>query len=317
MPMKTVELAAKLHPATWWMLGLIFVGTSVVAKNAEVLIAALVSSVLLMILFANDSASALKVYGALATLVFTTRVAFRIIFNFATDSDEILFSLPKVEVDFGFGEQVNLFGEVSRQAIEYASVDGLRLATIVLSIGMANSICNPRKLLKSTPSALYEIAAAVSMAINLVPQLIQSYRRVNSAMSLRGRSSQIGSMAGLIVPVLEDTIESSMNLAASMSTRGFGRTGPITQFARITIRASSLTAVALILVGSYFALTIGALELPTLALISAGLLLTFISLKRSSVNRIRTALNQQKFQLIDYVVLIISISVPLWVMSGW
>ena len=75
---------------------------------------------------------------------------------------------------------------MTREALLAGLYDGLRLAAIVICIGAANSLANPKRLLKSLPPALYEIGTALVIAVTILPQLADSARRVRRAQSLRG-----------------------------------------------------------------------------------------------------------------------------------
>ena len=50
-----------------------------------------------------------------------------------------------------------------------ALYDGLRLATIVICVGAANSLANPKRLLRSVPPALYEVGTALVVAVTVLP----------------------------------------------------------------------------------------------------------------------------------------------------
>ena len=65
--------------------------------------------------------------------------------------------------------------------------EGMRLATILICVGAANSLANPKRLLKSMPPALYEIGTAIVVAVALLPQLADSLRRVRAARQLAWR----------------------------------------------------------------------------------------------------------------------------------
>ena len=74
--------------------------------------------------------------------------------------------------------------------------DGLRLATIVICVGAANSLANPKRLLRSVPPALYEIGTALVVAVTVLPQFADSVRRVRAAQALRaGESGRVGAAA--------------------------------------------------------------------------------------------------------------------------
>jgi energy-coupling factor transport system permease protein len=243
-------------------------------------------------------------------------VLFRIVFNIQNPQDTTALDLPGFSVNLGFGPPVELFGEVGLQALTGGATDGLRLAAIILSIGMASSLANPRTLLKSTPSALYEIASAISVAINLAPQMISSLQRVQKARSLRGRSKGLGSMAGTVIPVLEDAIDSSLSLAASMDSRGFGRRGNLSRSLVVGARLSSLMAVGFLSVGS-FALLVGQTQTFGWVLIAIGIVATFASVRISSKSQIRTRFEPLRFQFFDALLLALSAGLLIAAGFGW
>ena len=81
---------------------------------------------------------------------------------------------------------VQLLGPVTLESLLAGLYDGMRLATIVICVGAANSLANPKRLLKSMPPALYEIGTAIVVSVALLPQLADSLRRVRAARQLRG-----------------------------------------------------------------------------------------------------------------------------------
>jgi energy-coupling factor transport system permease protein len=257
-----------------------------------------------------------KFYLFLAGFVVIARVLFRIVFNIQDPEDTTALALPDFSVNLGFGPPVELFGAVGIQALTGGATDGLRLAAIILSIGMASSLANPRTLLKSTPSALYEIASAISVAINLAPQMISSLQRVQKARSLRGRSKGLGSMAGTVIPVLEDAIDSSLALAASMDSRGFGRRGSLSKPLVIGARLSSLLAVGFLSIGS-FALLVGQTQTLGWMLIAIGIVSSFASIRINSLSQIRTRFEPVKLRFFDALILSFSALILIAAILGW
>jgi energy-coupling factor transport system permease protein len=257
-----------------------------------------------------------KFYLFLAGFVIIARVLFRIVFNIQNPEDTTAFGLPGFTVNLGFGPPVELFGAVGLQALIGGATDGLRLAAIILSIGMASSLANPRTLLKSTPSALYEIASAISVAINLAPQMISSLQRVRKARSLRGRSKGLGSMAGTVIPVLEDAIDSSLSLAASMDSRGFGRRGNLSKSLVLAARLSSLMAVVFLSVGS-FALLVGQTQTVGWLLIAVGIITSYATIRINSKSQIRTRFEPVNFQTLDGLLVSLSAALLIAAILGW
>ena len=126
------------------------------------------------------------------------------------------------------------------------------------------------------PGALYEVGVAVVVALSFSPQLVEGVARVRSARRLRGRPhTGLRGLRGVAMPVLEGALERSVDLAAAMDARGFGRgagdPGP-------RRRSGALTLVGLLgicagLYGLLDAGSPGALGLPLLgggALVAAG-----------------------------------------------
>jgi energy-coupling factor transport system permease protein len=310
--------ANKTNPLSWWLAGISLAVAASLTSNVLVLIAICTGSLLTIRLCRDDSpwAQSIGFYIKLAAIVVALRVLFRIIFNLGTSTKDAFLLLPSIDLNLGFGNSLRLFGPVSQEAFNFALVDGFRLAAIILAIGMANSLANPRKLLKSTPGALYEIATAISIAINLAPQLIASLGRVRRARSLRGQSKGIKAMAGIVIPVLEDTIDQSMGLAASMSARGFGRKGNRTYLQTIGARLLAFAAICLIITGSALLLFSPQDQGFPLTLLLVGIITAALSVKLSSARASITRYRKEPWRLGDAVLLVAALTLVLLAFGG-
>ena len=302
--MKTNFLSAsKTHPVSWWLLAISFVLSCSLTKELLVIASLLVISQVLVIIF-HESPNWKKPVGfylRLGAAILIIRVIFRIIFNLESDPVNPILNFPSIVIKISDSASLTLLGPISSLSLQAAFIDGLRLAAIVLSVGMANTLANPRRLLKSTPGALYEIATAISISVNLAPQLITSISRVRKARSLRGQSKGVKALPGIVIPVLEDTLDQSMSLAASMSARGFGRKGKQSAFALNSIRLSGLLAITCICLGVFCLLVTPATKVLDLSLILLGLFGAFLYLKMSSLGALKTKYRKQSLQAGDYV----------------
>ena len=310
--------ASAASPLTWWLLAITMAIVAGVSQSALTQIVICLAALAAILMFREEApwSRSVKFYLFLAGFVIIARVLFRIVFNIQNPEDTTAFGLPGFTVNLGFGPPVELFGAVGLQALIGGATDGLRLAAIILSIGMASSLANPRTLLKSTPSALYEIASAISVAINLAPQMISSLQRVRKARSLRGRSKGLGSMAGTVIPVLEDAIDSSLSLAASMDSRGFGRRGNLSKSLVLAARLSSLMAVVFLSVGS-FALLVGQTQTVGWLLIAIGIITSYATIRINSKSQIRTRFEPVNFQTLDGLLLSLSAALLIAAILGW
>jgi energy-coupling factor transport system permease protein len=295
--------ASAFHPYSWWALGLAFAISAAATSEvvALVCIIALVLGVTLLAREVTPWSRSLGFYLITALAVVLIRVIFRIVFNFDSETNTAL-ALPTFTIALGNLGSVELFGRVSWDALLGAFRDGLRMAAIILSVGMANTLANPRRLLKNTPGALYEVASAWVIALNMAPQLIDSAKRVRQASRLRGRNQKRSVLSSLIIPVLEDTIERSLALAASMSSRGFGRQGQLSQRQQFISRVLSLVGVSCLTIGAYLLLTMPSPWVGALLLV-AGVLAVLTTSRIASKRQIRTRYAPETWAMRDFAVL--------------
>jgi energy-coupling factor transport system permease protein len=297
--------ATKTHPGAWWIAGLSLALCSSLSSNVFVLFGISTLSMVTVWLCRDESpwSRSISFYLQLGGIVVLLRLLFRIVFNLADASTDVAITLPSLSIDLGFGNSIHLLGAVSTLSIHAALVDGFRLAAIILSIGMANSLANPRKLLRATPGALYEVATAISIAINLAPQLITSLKLVRRARGLRGHSKGIKALTGIVIPVLEDTIDKSMQLAASMSARGFGRKTNRNSTQLLLARIATALTLILLTVGVAMLLFSPAQQFVDLVVIIAGFVSAGVTLRLSSSRTTRTKYIVQRWRLGDAIVI--------------
>lgn len=296
MPLNSVKLFS-MHPVTWWIVGLSLSLSATLTQNFSNLFF-ICAIALLPLLGGKTVYDKMKLYLLVAIAMTISRVIFRMIFNPGTSAGSVLIYLPKLELDLGFGSVIGILGNFTSTALAQSLTEGLRLSAIVLGIGFAAGMANPRQLLKSTPAALYEISTAVSMALNIAPQLIKSSERVRLARKLRGRSSRLGAMAGIVIPVLEDSIDASLELAASMDARGFGRV--INKRLSLLVSVLILFAISLAGVGSYLLIAVGSGQIYLLII---AVLLGLAALLAGSLNNPKTQLVKNRFTIYDLVAL--------------
>jgi energy-coupling factor transport system permease protein len=102
------------------------------------------------------------------------------------------------------------------------------------------------------PGALYELGVAVVVCLSVAPQLVESVQRVRRARRLRaGSRSGFRALRSIALPVLNDALERSLQLAAAMDSRGYGRTGTATPRTRRITAALLLLGMAGLSVGAY------------------------------------------------------------------
>lgn len=249
--MAAARLARDLHPVAWWVWAIGLAAAASSTTNPLVLL--MLVGVATVAVTARRSeqpwADSFRLYVWIGVVIVIVRVAFRILFG--VEGGLVLVDLPEVPLpDWVAG--VTLLGPLTREALLAGLYDGLRLATIVICIGAANALANPKRLLRSVPPALYEIGTALVVAVTVLPQFADSVRRVRAAQSLRaGHTGRVGRLRRTLVPVLEDALDRSLALAAGMDTRGYGRAGGLTRAQRRRTGVLMLVGLSGICVGAY------------------------------------------------------------------
>jgi energy-coupling factor transport system permease protein len=244
----------ELHPLAWWLwaLGLIVA----VQRTTNPLLLILALSVLGFVVASRRGrapwARAFRYYVFLAAIVVVLRVAFRTVFSSGVaPGDHILFVLPHIPTP-GWYSGVTLGGPVSLEATLSATLDGLRLGTMLCCIGAANALANPKRALRLLPGALHELGTAVAVAVTLAPQLIESVQRVARARRLRaGGGRGVRALRAITIPVLADALERSLMLAAAMEARGYGRSGTSSPGARRLTGALMISGIGGLCVGAF------------------------------------------------------------------
>lgn len=190
------------------------------------LLAAATSVVLVVIVRRHDGPfrPGLRGWLAVAVAVIVFRVVLRALLD-AQHGPTVLFRLPEIPLPAAAGG-LRVGGPVSAEALLAALYDGLRLAAVLVCIGAANVLADTRRLLKAAPAALAEVASALTIALSLAPQLATSAARVRRARSLRpGTHPRRRVLRQVVIPVVTDALERSVDLAAAMESRGHGRPG--------------------------------------------------------------------------------------------
>jgi energy-coupling factor transport system permease protein len=243
-----------LHPIAWWLwaIGLV----TAVSRTTNPLLLVLVLAVLGFVIANRRSdapwARAFKYYLIMALIVIAIRIVFRSVFaSGITPTDHILFSLPHVDTPHWYAG-IQLGGPVSLEATLSAAFDGLRLGTLLCCIGAANVLANPTRAMRVLPGALFELGVATVVALSVAPQLVESAQRVSRARRLRaGHGKGVRGLRSIAIPVLEDALERSLQLAAGMDSRGYGRTGNATKTSRRLTGALLLLGMGGLCVGVY------------------------------------------------------------------
>lgn len=239
-----------------------------------------------------------RLYLLLGLVVVVVRVFFRVLFAGGL-GETVLVELPTIPLpDWTSG--ITLLGPVTTESLLAGLYDGMRLAAVIIAVGAANCLANPRRLLASLPPALYEVGTSLVIALSLFPQLAESVQRVRRARRLRGDPGKgVGALRRIVVPVLEDALERSMALAASMDARGYGRSGGLDARQRRVTGTLLVTGLLGLAVGSYAVLDATAPSLLRWPMLVLGLVAAFAGLLAAGRRVTRTRYRPDRWRPAD------------------
>ncbi len=212
-----------LHPLVWWIwAGAIAIG---IARASSVLLAlATVGAVAIVVSKKAESAPWAKSFKwslRIGIWIIAIRTMTGILIGVPT-AGRILFRIPKIPLPTWM-PGIRIGGSVTAERVIATAHDGIMLAAILALLGAAASLASPHRLLRSLPVMVYEFGVAIVIATSVLPQLVTSSARIREAQRLRGQDIRgLRSWKRLALPLLEDALARSLDLAAAMDSRGYG-----------------------------------------------------------------------------------------------
>ncbi len=246
------RLPGPVHPLAWWVWSLGLAAAATRTTNPLLLLLLVSVAGYVVVRRRTDApwAKAFRLYVLLGVAIVGLRVAFRVLLG-GDDGDTVLLRLPSFPLP-QWAAGIRLLGDVTAESLLGGLYDGLRLATMVICVGAANALANPKRLLRSVPTALYDVGTSVVVAVSVFPQLADSVQRVRRAQRLRGGPARRRHAAlAVAIPVLADALDRSLLLAAAMDSRGYGRHGRSTASERRLTGLLSIAGLVGVCVGVY------------------------------------------------------------------
>ncbi len=268
-----------LHPLAWWAWA---IGVAVAASvTTNPLLLAVAVAVLVLVVVSRRGSSpwarAFRLYLWLGLFIVGIRLVLYVLVG-DKYGPTLLVRLPEIHLP-SWAAGITVFGPLRLEGLLATAADAARLAVMVVAVGAANALANPKRLLRSLPGALHDIGTAVVVSVTVAPQLADSVQRVSRARELRGEVGRgIRALPRVALPVLEDTLDRSLLLAGAMDGRGYGRRADVSAATTRTMATATLGGLLVSTLGLYGVLSgsgPGWLGLPLLAvglcLVAAGM----------------------------------------------
>jgi energy-coupling factor transport system permease protein len=209
-----------LHPLTWWIWSLLIVGAVISANNSWLAGASVAGATLLVWRYAPDAPWARSFWFSLkiGALILIIRTIVGVLIGVPIPGTKI-FELPILPLpDWLAG--IRIGGVITQERLLSSIHEGLIIVAVISLFGAAVSLTSPHKLLRVTPIVIYEFGVATVIATSALPNLVQSISRIRRARLLRGDEKP--SWRSIALPLLEDSLSRSLELAAAMDARGYG-----------------------------------------------------------------------------------------------
>ena len=223
MPVLTRTRQSSFHPLLWWIWAALITVILFVENNRWTSLA-VITGVLAVVMTRRSCTYWFQTfYWALrfALIAFLFRMAIGFLIGVPMPGTVIV-TLPEVELPHFF-VGIRVGGEVTSQRIGAAFNEAVLLVALIMVFAGASALSNPHNLLRVLPKKFYGIGLASVIASSVAPQTARSITRIRNAKRLRGQTSEgLRSWRKIALPVLEDSLERSIDLASSLESRGYG-----------------------------------------------------------------------------------------------
>ena len=233
-----------LHPLTWWIWSFA-IAISVARANTPIFALVSVGVVGLIVLAQRDDASWGKSFNwtlKIALWILMVRTFIGTVIGVPIPGTT-LFTFPRVPLpDWMPG--IRIGGAVTLERLSSALSEGVTICAIIVIFGAAASLTSPHRLLRVLPIFVYEFGVTVVIATSVLPQLVTSVTRIRQAQRLRGQNTKgFASYRRVAIPLLEESLARSLDLAASMDSRGYGVSRKRSRYRPISWRISDSAVV--------------------------------------------------------------------------
>ncbi len=211
------------HPLFWWLWALTLLVILLLSSSTLTSISISIGAIALVLMKRSNTYwyKSFRWSLRLAALAFTLRMAIGVVIGVPMPG-QVLFTIPSIKLpDLFVG--IRLGGDVTSQRLSAAFDEATLLVALILIFAAASALSNPHELLRVLPKKYYGMGLATVIASSVAPQSARSIERVRAARRLRGESSSgMASFRKVGIPVLEESLERSIDLAASLESRGYG-----------------------------------------------------------------------------------------------
>jgi energy-coupling factor transporter transmembrane protein EcfT len=211
------------HPLTWWIFSAA-VAFAIARVNSPVFAIAAVGVMSVIVFTQRDDAPWGRSFNAtlkLSVWIIAIRAIIGVLIGVPIPGTT-LFTIPTVPLP-SWMPGIRIGGTVTLERLNSSLYEGIIICAILVVFGAAASLTSPHRLLRVLPVYVYEFGISVVIATSVLPQLVSAVSRIRMAQRLRGQKTHgVKAFKRIALPLLEESLARSLDLAAAMDSRGYG-----------------------------------------------------------------------------------------------
>ena len=211
------------HPLTWWIFSAA-VAFAIARVNSPVFAIAAVGVMSVIVFTQRDDAPWGGSFNAtlkVSVWIIAIRAIIGVLIGVPIPGTT-LFTIPTVPLP-SWMPGIRIGGTVTLERLNSSLSEGIIICAILVVFGAAASLTSPHRLLRVLPVYVYEFGISVVIATSVLPQLVSAVSRIRMAQRLRGQKTHgVKAFKRIALPLLEESLARSLDLAAAMDSRGYG-----------------------------------------------------------------------------------------------
>ena len=211
------------HPLTWWIFSAA-VAFAIARVNSPVFAIAAVGVMSVIVFTQRDDAPWGRSFNAtlkVSVWIIAIRAIIGVLIGVPIPGTT-LFTIPTLPLP-SWMPGIRIGGTVTLERLNSSLSEGIIICAILIVFGAAASLTSPHRLLRVLPVYVYEFGISVVIATSVLPQLVSAVSRIRMAQRLRGQKTYgVKAFKRIALPLLEESLAKSLDLAAAMDSRGYG-----------------------------------------------------------------------------------------------